>query len=92
MPEAKIILHKEQHDIPFGIIHFANFADASNIFTKSLCRTPVAWAIYKRVKQKQRVLASFGTEEMLYEPNIWLKLLEINLKMRYLAKYLGNVL
>ena len=26
MPEAKIILHKEQHDIPFGIIHFANFA------------------------------------------------------------------
>ena len=46
----------------------------------------------KFVKQKQRVLASFGTEEMLYEPNIWLKLVEINLKMQYLAKYLGNVL
>ena len=46
----------------------------------------------KFVEQKQRVLASFGTEEMLYEPNIWLKLLEINLNMQYLAKYLGNVL
>ena len=31
MPEAKILSHKEQHDIPFCIIRFANFADASNI-------------------------------------------------------------
>ena len=34
MPEAKILSHKEQHDIPFGIIRFANFADASNILHK----------------------------------------------------------